>query len=108
MWELGRPCSPKEVAELYPQPGPHVNTISTSFQSLEKKGYLTRTTDEHDARLKRLELTELGKKVHLDTIAVIDSAHDTMEAGITDEERRICFEVLEKICKNVEKITGGE
>lgn len=41
MWELGRPCSPKEVAELYPQPGPHVNTISTSFQSLEKKGYLT-------------------------------------------------------------------
>ena len=37
MWELGRPCSPKEVAELYPQ----VNTISTSFQSLEKKGYLT-------------------------------------------------------------------
>ena len=65
----------------------------------EKRGYLTRTTDEHDARLKRLELTELGKKVHLDTIAVIDSAHDTMEAGITDEERRICFEVLEKICK---------
>ena len=77
-------------------------------KDIESKGYLTRTTDEHDARLKRLELTELGKKVHLDTIAVIDSAHDTMEAGITDEERRICFEVLEKICKNVEKITGGE
>ena len=73
-----------------------------------EKGYLTRTTDEHDARLKRLELTELGKRVHLDTIAVIDSAHDTMEAGVTDEERRICFKVLEKICKNVEKITGGE
>ena len=53
-----------------------------------------------------LQLME--KKGHLDTIAVIDSAHDTMEAGITDEERRICFEVLEKICKNVEKITGGE
>ena len=32
----------------------------------------------------------------------------TMEAGVTDEERRICFKVLEKICKNVEKITGGE
>lgn len=77
-------------------------------QLMEKKGYLTRTTDEHDARLKRLELTELGKRVHLDTIAVIDSAHDTMEAGVTDEERRICFKVLEKICKNVEKITGGE
>ena len=41
MWEPGRPCSPKEVAELYPKPQPHVNTISTSFQSLEKKGDLT-------------------------------------------------------------------
>ena len=84
------------------------STVTNILQLMEKKGYLTRTNDEHDARLKRLELTELGKKVHLDTIAVIDSAHDTMEAGITDEERRICFEVLEKICKNVEKITGGE
>ena len=84
------------------------STVTNILQLMEKKGYLTRTTDEHDARLKRLDLTELGKKVHLDTIAVIDSAHDTMEAGVTDEERRICFEVLEKICKNVEKITGGE
>lgn len=84
------------------------STVTNIMQLMEKKGYLTRTNDEHDARLKRLELTELGKKVHLDTIAVIDSAHDTMEAGITDEERRICFEVLGKICKNVEKITGGE
>lgn len=84
------------------------STVTNILQLMEKKGYLTRTTDEHDARLKRLDLTELGKKVHLDTIAVIDSAHDAMEAGITDEERRICFEVLEKICKNVEKITGGE
>ena len=84
------------------------STVTNILQLMEKKGYLTRTTDEHDARLKRLELTELGKRVHLDTIAVIDSAHDTMEAGVTDEERRICFKVLEKICKNVEKITGGE
>ena len=84
----------------------HAN--STAPIQMQRLLYMTRTTDEHDARLKRLELTELGKKVHLDTIAVIDSAHDTMEAGITDEERRICFEVLEKICKNVEKITGGE
>lgn len=41
IWQLGRPCSPKEVAELYPSPQPHVNTVSTSFQSLERKGYLT-------------------------------------------------------------------
>lgn len=110
-WILGflyhaqRPVYQKDIESNF---GIARSTVTNILQLMEKKGYLTRTNDEHDARLKRLELTELGKKVHLDTIAVIDSAHDTMEAGITDEERRICFEVLGKICKNVEKITGGE
>ena len=100
-WILGflyhaqRPVYQKDIESNF---GIARSTVTNILQLMEKKGYLTRTTDEHDARLKRLELTELG----------IDSAHDTMEAGITDEERRICFEVLEKICKNVEKITGGE
>ena len=95
-WILGflyhaqRPVYQKDIESNF---GIARSTVTNILQLMEKKG---------------LELTELGKKVHLDTIAVIDSAHDTMEAGITDEERRICFEVLEKICKNVEKITGGE
>ncbi len=84
------------------------STVTNILQLMEKKGYLTRTTDENDARLKRLELTELGKKVHLDTIAVIDFAHAAMEDGITDEERRICLAVFKKIRQNVEHITGKE
>ena len=84
------------------------STVTNILQLMEKKGYLTRTTDEHDARLKRLELTELGKKVHLDTIAVIDAAHDAMEAGITDEERRVCFEVFQKIQRNEELVIDKE
>ena len=39
IWELG-PCSPKDVVARYDEPKPHVNTIATMFQSLEKKGYL--------------------------------------------------------------------
>ena len=38
IWELG-PCSPKDVVARYDEPKPHVNTIATMFQSLEKKGY---------------------------------------------------------------------
>ena len=40
IWSYG-PCSPKEIVELYDNPKPHVNTIATMFQNLEKKGYLT-------------------------------------------------------------------
>ena len=40
IWDYG-PCSPKDIVELYDNPKPHVNTIATMFQNLEKKGYLT-------------------------------------------------------------------
>lgn len=40
IWRLGT-CTPKDVQALYTKPIPNINTISTSFQSLERKGYLT-------------------------------------------------------------------
>ena len=41
VWKLNRPCTPRDVVECFPDPHPHINTVATSFQSLEKKGYLT-------------------------------------------------------------------
>lgn len=40
IWQIG-PCSPKDVLALYDEPRPNINTVAMSFQSLEKKGYLT-------------------------------------------------------------------
>ena len=40
IWELG-PCAPKDVQALYPEPQPHINTIATMFQSLERKKFLS-------------------------------------------------------------------
>ena len=40
IWQLG-PCTPKEVQATYEEPVPHINTIATMFQSLERKGFLT-------------------------------------------------------------------
>lgn len=40
IWQIG-PCAPKDVVALYPKPQPHISTISTMFQSLERKEYLT-------------------------------------------------------------------
>lgn len=39
IWQLGN-AAPKEVLALYDDPKPNINTVATSFQSLEKKGYL--------------------------------------------------------------------
>ena len=40
IWAIG-PCAPKDVVARYDEPKPHVNTIATMFQSLERKGYLS-------------------------------------------------------------------
>jgi len=40
IWQLGT-CAPKDVLAICPEPKPHINTVATMFQSLEKKGYLT-------------------------------------------------------------------
>lgn len=39
LWEHG-PIAVSQLAELYPQPRPHVNTISTVVRRLESKGFV--------------------------------------------------------------------
>lgn len=40
IWQIG-PCAPKDVQATYTDPVPHINTIATVFQILERKGFLT-------------------------------------------------------------------
>lgn len=39
LWQHGPMCV-KELVELYPEPHPHVNTVSTVIRTLEEKGYV--------------------------------------------------------------------
>ena len=40
MWHLGE-CVPKDIVAQYPEAQPHVSTIATMVQSLERKGYVS-------------------------------------------------------------------
>ena len=40
MWQLGE-CAPKDIVAQYPEPQPHVNTVATMVQSLERKGFVS-------------------------------------------------------------------
>ena len=40
MWQLGE-CAPKDIVARYEDPKPHVNTIATMVQSLERKAYVS-------------------------------------------------------------------
>ncbi len=39
IWQLGE-CAPKDIVAQYEEPQPHVNTVATMVQSLERKGYV--------------------------------------------------------------------
>lgn len=39
IWEHG-PCSVKELVKHYPEPRPHINTVSSFVRALEAKGYI--------------------------------------------------------------------
>lgn len=39
LWEKG-PLFVRQIMELYPEPLPHVNTVSTTIRILEEKGYV--------------------------------------------------------------------
>ena len=43
IWQIGS-CTPKDVLAMMPEPRPHINTVSTIIQLLEKKGYPTAPT----------------------------------------------------------------
>ncbi len=83
------------------------STVTNILKLMEKKGYLTRAADKADARLKRLVLTELGKDIHRRTIYVIDRLHESMENGISDDDKKVFYGILEKIRNNIERQQGG-
>lgn len=39
LWEHG-PCAVKDLIQYYPEPRPHINTVSTFVRTLEQKGYV--------------------------------------------------------------------
>lgn len=41
LWNADRPMHVRELVELYPEPHPHVNTVSTVVRGLEEKGLVS-------------------------------------------------------------------
>lgn len=61
-WEQG-PLYVKEIVELYDDPKPHFNTISTIVRTLEEKGYVGHTQNGKSYRYHAIVAEEdMGKK----------------------------------------------
>lgn len=78
------------------------STVSKGIRLMEAKGLLVRETVPGDALLKKLVLTENGKKLQ----AAIEKEHQKTEQllrrGVTEEELAVFFQVMEKFKKNIQ------
>lgn len=84
------------------------STVTNILQLMEKKGYIERVSVEHDARLKKLILTEKAKKIQRQNF---NDTHNKLEKQLTEniseEELKIFLNVVEKMKQNLENERGA-
>ncbi|HCT91084.1 MAG TPA: MarR family transcriptional regulator [Lachnospiraceae bacterium] len=79
------------------------STVSAVIKLMEQKGYLARVSVMRDARLKKLVLTERGRKFAENMHSRALEKNNHMLENITDEEIRTFLRVIDKIKQNVKE-----
>jgi DNA-binding MarR family transcriptional regulator len=78
------------------------STMSSILLRMEEKGLLTRTSVDHDARLKKITLTEKGLRLHKQMEHSIDEMEDRLSSGLSPEDSKTLLALLEKVRHNLE------
>ena len=89
--------SQKEISEYCLKDKTSVTKI---IDTLEKKNLVVRVPDQLDHRIKRVVLSNKGKKLFSEVIPVMELTRDQLRKGITDKEIELLRSVLSKIYKN--------
>ncbi len=81
-------------------------TASNMLSLMERKGLLVREPVKHDARLKRLVLTELSRKMHRQVEQDIKDTEALLTKGMCKEDRRHLHRYLDLMIQNL--VESGE
>jgi DNA-binding MarR family transcriptional regulator len=76
-------------------------TVSKIICLMEQKGLIERCPVPQDARLKKLKLTEKGRKTHSEKVAEFERIEKELTAGIPPEKLGVFFEVCDLIKQNI-------
>ena len=78
------------------------STMSAIILRMEQKGFLIRESVAYDARLKKLVLTEKGRRIHEMIESRITDTEEKLASGLSGEEKETLFLLLEKLRRNLE------
>ncbi len=80
------------------------STVTGILQVLERKGFISRQSVAHDARLKKITLTEKAVALYQGILQNIFLLEQKMTETITEEEWIVFYTVLDKIKKNIKAL----
>lgn len=79
------------------------STISKVVKLMESKGLIRRESVSHDARLKKLVLTEKGRSIHLLAAKGNNELEKRIMRGFTPEEIEQLSSLLSRVSRNLEE-----
>lgn len=77
------------------------STVTSILQAMEKSGYITREGVAHDARLKKILLTDAGKRFYRSTEEFMKEIEQAMRNGISEEELSVFMKVVARMEENL-------
>jgi len=77
------------------------STATGLLQRMERDGLLVRTTVAADARRKKITLTPKAINVHETVMHAIDQVEQSITEGLTPDEIKTLFSILDKIKNNL-------
>lgn len=81
-------------------------TVSVSVKRLEKAGFVKKQSDEANARITKLYLTEKGRAVPDRIKDRMDSQEKYITMGLSDDEKNMFSDMLDKVIDNMKNKEG--
>ncbi len=82
------------------------STLSEVINVMEKNDLLKRVPSRKDGRYRELVITEKGREVGRSFAEGAEKFNEQLCTGISDEELRICLDIIERMTENVKNIRG--
>lgn len=103
LWDRG-PLFVREMVELYPEPKPHFNTVSTTVRILESKGYVTHEVFGPTHRFSAIVDRSFFRSRSLADVIrnYFGNSYKTAVSALVEEEK-ISVDELKEIVELIEK-----
>lgn len=83
-------------------------TVSGMLTLMEQKGLIRRSSVSHDGRLKRIELTEHGRRQHEERMEHFLRLERTLEEALSPEELSAFFAMTDRLRKTLDSLVQNE